>query len=79
MRLAMSSIDAGIYDGVSVAKFARSKGKRQTCPTTVDSGALMTQVEIRVNPEFAFAAKALTTTLLKAGRALTDRRKVAGG
>lgn len=79
MRLAMSSIDAGIYDGVSVAKFARTKGKRQTCPTTVDSGALMTQVEIRVNPEFAFAAKALTTPLLKAGRSLTAPRKLASG
>lgn len=79
MRLAMSSIDAGIYDGVSVAKFARNKGKRQTCPTTVDSGALMTQEEIRVNPEFAFAAKALTTPLLKAGPAVTGSLRSAGG
>ena len=27
--------------------------KRQTCPTAVDSGALMTQPEIRVKPETA--------------------------
>jgi hypothetical protein len=39
-------------DGVSVANLACNKGKRQTCPTAIDSGALMTQVEIRVNPGF---------------------------
>ncbi|VVT55917.1 hypothetical protein BOS5A_130023 [Bosea sp. EC-HK365B] len=40
-------------DGVSVANLACNKGKRQTCPTAIDSGALMTQVRIRVNPGFA--------------------------
>jgi len=31
--------------------------KRQTCPTAVDSGALMTRTEIRVNPGLPLQAR----------------------